>query len=222
MAAVEKPPVIARVVVGNVDFSDVGAADFVEPREVGPIADCMIHNAYERDGHTYMASLTSAEAFNGALTGFVKLGNDTLLWICDWTVCLMQGKKHPPVVDPVPPPGWVLLDVQLTPAMLSLGPSGIDGIYRISGTYVYGCLNPKADLFGDIVYPQAPWVKRGALPRLVPIGSLDYYLKHPQKGGSSAGGGTTGGGARPPGNTGTAGGDNGQGLTPPNGFTAYR
>lgn len=209
-----QPPVVASVAVGKVDYNDTLDNFFKEPSQSGIIADCMILNYYERDMHVYMASLTSQEPFDGAKVGFVRIGNDTLLWVCEWTVCRMEGKEPPPIPDPNPPPGWVLLDVQFTPAMAGLGPSGIDGIYRISGLYVYGCLNPQTSLIGDLAYPQAPWVKRGSLPRLVPISSLDPYLKHPQPGGSSGGGGGTGGG---PGFV-VDGGTNGQGQTPPNGF----
>lgn len=216
MAGQSLPPPITTLGVGDVEFDDSGTSFIKNPSQGGIIADCMIHNHYERDRHVYQAGLTSPEPFNGALVGMVRLANDTLLWVCEWTVCQANRTQHPPVVDPSPPPGWELMDVQVTPAMISVGPSGIDEVFRISGVYVYGCLAPQQGLLSDVVYPYPPWVQRG-LPRLVPTSALDYYLKHPQPGVGTGGTnpGTTGGGGSPGNLPGTV---QGQGLTPPGNF----
>ncbi len=171
--------VVAEISVGAVTFDE--PSYFRDENELGgPIADCMIHNHFMRDNHVYLASLTVPEPYEGATVGAVRLGGATLLWVCEWTVCqLVSPGQHPPVPDPSPPPGWLLLDVRAVPAMTSLGPSGLDGVYRIAGSYVYGKVAPSDNPFDDVAYPYAPWLKDGVFPRLVPSSALKNWLKHP-------------------------------------------
>jgi len=153
-----------------------------------PIADFMIHNHYERDQHRYMAGLTAPEPFNGSTVGVVQLANPTVLWIAEWTAC--RAGEHPPVPDPTPPQGWVLLDVNISVPKITAGPAG-DGVFRIEGTYVYCKTSPDADvkrfITYEVEYPYAPWLLPGIF-RKVPLQSVLTGLLTEQAGGGFDGG----------------------------------
>lgn len=137
----------------------------------GVFTDYMVHNHYDRDGGVYAAGLTSPDPYEGETTAVVKLRNATLIWFCEWTACRMG--TLPLIPDPnAMPPGWRLLDIVLNKAMQSLGPSGSDPIWRISGVYIYACKKPNANIFSDAVFPVAPWVKPGVFPRKIPFSKL--------------------------------------------------
>lgn len=126
----------------------------------GIFADYLFINHYEQDRHIYMASQTSETPFNGSKVGFVRVGSNTLLWICEWTAC--QVGAQPQIPDPVPEStGWVLLDVQPSLAGKSLITDGTSPIYRVSGVYIYGHKNPDPDIYKNAVFPLYPWVGNG-------------------------------------------------------------
>jgi len=116
------------------------------------ITDYQVQNHYESDEHTYMAGLTSPGGFNGASVGFFRLASTTLLWIADWTAS--RWNEQPPVPDwNLNDANWVLLDKHITTTMVGLNADGTVPRYRISGTYFYGCKNPNAQIYKDVVYP---------------------------------------------------------------------
>ena len=123
----------------------------------GICVEYFFENSYENDRHTYMASQTSATPFNNSTVGFVKVGNPTTLWICEWTACQLGAKPMAP--NPIPESsGWVLLDVQPTLAGKSIVTDAQTPIYRISGVYVYGRKNPADNVYEDAVFPVYPWI----------------------------------------------------------------
>lgn len=158
--------------VGAVTYDD----SLGQYRESEPVtADYMIHNHYERDNHTYMAGLTAPEPFQGATVGVVRIGTPTMLWVAEWTAC--RTGIHPPVPDPTPAYGWVLLDATFSKAKVVMASNGVSPVYRIEGAYVYAKLAPSSSPFDDMSYPIAPWIKDSAgFIRKVPIESLRSLL----------------------------------------------
>ena len=157
-----------KVRVGQVTYDDTEAlVEFPQGKSAGVITDYMITNHYERDLHTYVGSNTSEQPFQGATVSVVRIGGPVLIWVCEWTACRIGSV--PPVPDPTPADGnWRLLDAALSQPQFSLGPSGKDFIYRVSGTYVYCHMNPGPSIFSDAVFPRAPWVREGGGSRKVP------------------------------------------------------
>ena len=128
-------------------------------------ADYTANSRYEKDRGLYMLGVGSPQGFQGNSVSFVQLHAPVLLWIVDWTVS-RQGAM-PGIPDPASPGGnWVLLDDHYELADIALGPDGVSVLYRISGTYVYGCLRPSARTTDDVVYPRPPWLQ-DVVPRLV-------------------------------------------------------
>ncbi len=119
--------------------------------------DEIINNRYEQDGHTYMMGITSPDGFQGNKAAFCQLASPTLLWISDWSFARFGAQ--PIIPDPTPAdPNWVLLDVIPETAIIKIAGDGNTPLYRISGTYVYGCKNPPANVFEKVVYGRAPWL----------------------------------------------------------------
>lgn len=166
------PPAVVQE--GTVTY-DGSNGDFVQPQPgQGVFVDYLFTNHYEHDRQTFMASLTSETAYNGATVAFVRLGGPTLLWVCEWTAC--QAGGPPAVPSPVPAStGWVLLDAHVSPAGKS---ALVDSkpIYRISGVYVYGKLTPNNDVYQDVTYPVYPWIADKTDGRKVPPASIQQGL----------------------------------------------
>ena len=59
--------------------------------------------------------------------------------------------------------------------MVTVGPDGVTPLYRISGTYVYGCTDPSDDVFSDVVYPRPPWLI-DAFDRFVQFGQFEEHI----------------------------------------------
>lgn len=191
---------VAEINMGSVVYDDVatGLASDQDP-ESGVFGDYMIHNHYERDGLTYAGSNTSPLPFNGAQVSVVTLGCPMLYWVCEWTACKLGGM--PEIPDPTPQGGgWALLDQHVSPAMQSVGPSGNDGVFRVSGAYIYVKRIAADRIFDDVTFPRAPWVRDGAFSRKIPLDKL-------KQGFSDIPGG--GGGSSLPPITGTASADDG-------------
>lgn len=148
----------ANVVVGSIPddgttLFDTGALAGSD----GPSAfdDYLIINRFEKDGNRYMSGLTSPDGFQGNQVAFFQLATSTLLWICDWTV-EVSGSEQPPMPARTAPEGWVWLDEGMTPTSTMLQGDGGVPIWRISGTYVYGALNPEGM---QLFYPRPPWIQ---------------------------------------------------------------
>lgn len=147
----------AKIDVGPISFDD-SSAKYQEVGGDGTFADYHVVNRYEKDRHTYMMGVTSPNGFRGASVAFVQLASPTLVWVADWTACKAGAKPNIP--DPTPADGdWVLLDDWWEPHMVTVAPDGVTPIYRISGTYIYGKLNPQSSTIDDISFPRPPWLQ---------------------------------------------------------------
>ena len=139
----------------------------------GVITDYEVRSKYYKDGHVYALGCASPAGFRGVTTAFVQLSSSVLLWIADWTV---QSNGAEPIIpspflvsqkfgfrtigargDPI----WILMDEHYEAAQIELDGDGITPIYRLSGIYVFGCLNPSSVTVRDIVFPKSPYVKDG-------------------------------------------------------------
>ncbi len=128
--------------------------------------DYVINNRYEGDQHVYMAGVASPGGFNGQSAAFFQLAAPTLMWISDWTAC--RGGVMPVVPDPVSKnANWVLLDVWYEPADIGLLQDGETPLYRISGTYFYGHVNPDANTVNNINYGVPPWLDASSFPQTI-------------------------------------------------------
>lgn len=142
----------AVVLEGSIPYTD-NAAQYSQ-NAVGVWLDCMVNNRYEHDNRTYMMGVASPSGFGGQSTAFVKLASTTLLWVSDWTVATLGRKPK------IPPPqsansNWVLLDHWEEPCMITVAADGVSPLYRISGTYFYGCKNPAT---AQISHGRPPWL----------------------------------------------------------------
>lgn len=148
----------ATVTVGTV-IPDSNGAAFLRTADTETIwNDYQVENRYEHDKHIYMMGQTSPNTFNGATVGFVQLSNPTLLWIADWTAS--RWKVQPDIPDSTPTDSnWVLLDKFVEPCIVVINPNGQTPLYRISGTYFYGCRNPSTNVFTNILYARPPWLQ---------------------------------------------------------------
>lgn len=154
MAAVPPP----QVTYGQVPFDD-NLGKYVQDPTGAIYTDYQIINRYEKSQHRYMLGVTSTGGFAGGTAAFVQLANPTLLWISDWTASRVG--VPPEIPDPflsAIQSGWVLLDEMVEPVSVVLISDGVNPIYRISGTYVYGKLNPSTILLNDIAYGRPPWI----------------------------------------------------------------
>lgn len=153
---VEQETDIADVQV-NIGSIEAGTNDpFLDLSELdGVFDDYWIVQRYEKDKQRWMMPVTSPDGFDGDSVAFVQLAGETILWIVDWT-----GEKSgnaPSVPDPnLDDENWVLLDEHIEPAMLLKRPSG-EIVYRISGTYTYGCKNPSQ---AKMHYGRPPWMSK--------------------------------------------------------------
>ena len=147
------PP--AQVTVGTVDFTDDAKYTEAEPNTVWD--DFLVNSYYYQCPHTYAMSVSSPVGFQGDTCAFVKIATTTLLWVVDWTSAMVG--RQPVSPDPTPPQGWVLLDQQLCPLMISVMADGVTPSYRLSGTYLYGCRRPQEFLSNNVVYPLPPWLQ---------------------------------------------------------------
>ncbi len=168
-----EPTVQARIEVSEIPPDDNRALYIEQPLDT-IFTDYMVHNHYENPNNIYMAGMTSPEGFNGHSVAFFQLAAPTLLWVADWTA----SRAGDPPIRPSEFPGdpnWVLLYKKYQPAQLALMPDGETPLYRISGTYVYGHLNPSIDLSNEVTFPRAPWM-RNDFPRKLEWLDTESYL----------------------------------------------
>ena len=133
----------AQIVEGAVE-PDGPATKYTSPDGGNSLfTDYIINCRYESDKHVYMLPLATSRGFQGNKAAFVQLAASTLLWICDWTSCRWLKKRKVPVAKPINK-FWVLLDEHLEPGMITVGPDGTTPLYRLSGTYIWGCTDPDS------------------------------------------------------------------------------
>lgn len=165
--------IAAQIVIGDVIAEVVtNAAKYIPSAQPAIYIDYIARNRYEGDYHRYMMGITSPGGFQGKSVAFCQLAAKTLLWVSDWTA-LREG--YPPdIPDPESKnENWILLDVIPETGTPTLKPDGATVLYRISGTYVYGCVNPNANIYKDVVFCVPPWmdVSKGVI-RQMPDGSI--------------------------------------------------
>ena len=138
--------------------------------------DYIVLNRYEQDMHRYMTGVTSPGGFNGAKACFFQLATPTILWIADWTC--YKSNDTPEIPDPTPSdPNWVFLGIfPAESANLTLAPNGRSGRFRLSGTYVYGHLNPPASVWDLVTFGKPPWLQGGTLPRRITQDKLQHGI----------------------------------------------
>ncbi len=193
----------AVIFVTPIDTNPDNDSKFIDGIEDDPLsiyADYMIVNRYEKDKSIYMSGVTSPDGFQNNKVSFFKLATDTLLWICEWTACRWDKQPEAPNTTPSDS-GWVLLDEHYDLPKITVGAGGNSALYRISGVYVYGCLNPSANTPTQIRFPRPPWLA-DEFSRTIPLGNFVSNLKD-----GSGGAGTPNLGIPiSPGNPGTAAG----------------
>lgn len=149
------PPAI--VATGNVSVP-------AEPNNQGKLQstptltpDYEIHNRYEGDRDIWMMGITSPNGFQNDTVAFVQLATKTLLWICDWTAL---ARNQPPLLPDasVKDTNWVLLDDGYETMNIDVVLDGETPLYRVSGTYVYGCRRPNARTTRDVQFGRPPWL----------------------------------------------------------------
>ena len=148
----------AKITVGNVSLP-TGGGKYTQPSSDNTVvADTKIFSRYEKDRGVYAAGISSPDGFKGDSVAFFQLFSPVLLWIVDWTSCKVGAK--PEVPDPTSKDSnWILLDENWEPSMMSLMPDGETPIFRLSGTFVYGCRNPKAKTNQNVTFPRPPWIQ---------------------------------------------------------------
>lgn len=120
--------------------------------------DYVLHGRYERDKHIYMMGVTSPNGFNGASVAFAQLAAPTILWIVDWTAA--RSNEKPSLPDNTPySNNWILLDEMIETDEITVAADGTTPEYRISGTYVYGCINPTPQLISSVSFGRPPWLQ---------------------------------------------------------------
>ena len=141
--------------VSSVSITD-NAAKFQVSRN-GVYVDYRIMSRYENDRRICMMGITSPDGFAGGTAAFIQLAVPTLLWLVDWTAS--QAGAQPVFPDSTPgSTRWVLLDRLIEPSMVTVLTGGNVPLYRISGTYVYGCINPSDNTLADVAYGRPPWL----------------------------------------------------------------
>jgi len=164
MASQTQNPTVARynnkavVVVDKVLQQDDNSALYISAGQSAIWNDYMVESHYEGDNHIYMMGITSPGGFQGNSVAFAKTASKTLIWIADWTASNIGGK--PPIPNPESnDSNWQLLDDWYMPASITLMADGVTPLYRISGTYIYGCKNPSSTTINNICFGRPPWVQ---------------------------------------------------------------
>ena len=157
---------------GRADEGGDAAARFRE-NYAGIITDYEVRSRYYKDGSLFVMGCASPQGFRGVSAAFVQLAAPTLIWVADWTA--QSSGERPPVPNPLLFLGrvelrtvgtssgasWILLDEHYELAQIELEGDGVTPIFRLSGTYVYGCLNPNDVTVRDVRFPKSPYVEDG-------------------------------------------------------------
>lgn len=148
----------AQLVYGDIPEEDFNAQYQAMDDPSKLFADYLMRNRYEWDGCRYMLSVTSPDGFVGNTVAVCQLAEPTLLLISDWTASKIG--EQPIIPDPESQdPNWVLIDAHPELFMQNVMSDGNNAVYRISGMYVYACLNPDANMVKNLVYPRPPYLK---------------------------------------------------------------
>ena len=128
--------------------------------------DYIVQNRYEDNRRIFMMANTIPGDYSPSLlqgkVSFVQIAQPTLLWIADWTAA--RWKKRPKIPNPtVQDTRWVLLHKIIEPANATLGPNGVDPLYRISGTYIYGHKNPLEDPISLMNFGRPAWMEEATI-----------------------------------------------------------
>lgn len=181
----------ATVRVGVIQVDDNGSA-YNQNNSPNIFDDYLIESLYETDIHRYMAGITSPGPIGavgplGAIGGasaiptaaFFQLSAPTTLWIVNWTAGRWGAVPDVPDPNIAASPGiganWILLDVTIQVPRLDVDCTGSKPYYRVSGTYVYGCLHPSTNPFLDVNFPRAP-VWDDVFSRKISLNSLKQNL----------------------------------------------
>jgi hypothetical protein len=124
-------------------------------------SDWAMNSRLESDRTRYMVPVTAPNGFQGKTVSIVQLASPVLLWIVDWTA--MRTGDKPLIPDPTTnDPNWVILDEIYEPASQVSLTDGVNRLYRISGTFIYGHVNPAADILSYVIFPIPPWLTDNA------------------------------------------------------------
>lgn len=178
------PPQAIVSIVQTINLTETTDALYQDlqtnPTGISVFTDYMVNNRYARDDHIYMLPTTSPSGVS-ARPAFVQLAQTTVLWLADWTAAklneqpeipnptLTTGLTHSPTANEQ---NWVTMDQHLEPANIGIGPDGVTPLYRISGTYVYGCVAPSTLLVNDISFGRNPWIPQGSVSQSMPSSKL--------------------------------------------------
>ena len=158
MAGQAKNQTSAKITVGNVSLQKGDTKYNVPPNSDSVTTDTQIFSRYEKDRGIFAAGVSSPDGCKGDSVAFFQLFSPVLLWVVDWTSCKAGSK--PEVPDPTSKdPNWILLDELWEPSMMTLMPDGHTPLFRLSGTFIYGCKNPKAKTNKDVSFPRPPWIQ---------------------------------------------------------------
>lgn len=167
----------APVDLNEIDFNDEnGVIKDNSPGDEPSIEPYyQIKNRYERDLHRYMMGISSPNGFQGASVAFVQLASPTLLWVAEWVATRLGGKPKIPNLS-VQNPNWVLLDEHHEPGMVDVQPDGNTVYYPHRGVFVYGHINPSAQMIQDINYACPPWIDPNRVSRTVDQSQLEQNM----------------------------------------------
>lgn len=154
MPVVPAPPTLATLI--NV-VSDLPVADDIAQiiSSTGVWENYFIRNSYDTDQHVFQLGITSPTGFQGGTVAFVQTAAPTLIWTCDWTATMQNGKPTIPNPTELADADWVLLHTLIEPETVELLPDGYTYVYTIHGTYWYGHANPAA---AQMFFPKPAWL----------------------------------------------------------------
>lgn len=145
--------------------------------------DYIVNNRYYDNERIYMGGLTSPEGFQGQSVGFCQLSNRVALWCCDWTASRYNEMPEIPK-RASNDSNWIFLFAAPETNNLLLAADGTTPLYRISGTYYYGCKNPPTEIFDLVIFPKPPWMQ-DQFDRTVPDSKQEDGIKDGKGGGNS-------------------------------------
>lgn len=145
----------------------------------GMYPDYAVRGRYERDMGRYLLGVTSPGGFAGLKSAVVQLHEPTLLWVTEWTALHTDG--CPEVPDSAPGDSrWELLDEYAEVNNVAvLDGDGTTPLYRVSGYYVYGCLDPSDQVLKDVRFGKPPWLIDTGFVRSIPAGKIKTNIITP-------------------------------------------
>jgi hypothetical protein len=167
----EKRPATEAVInVGDLEIDDTLSKFSNEDEDGGVVTtDYEIRARYEHNRGIYACGLTSPKGFKNNTTAFVQIHVPVLIWYVDWTASMTDKMPIPPKATPTGEfaTNWVLMDDVYEPANVLLLPDGVTPVYRLSGTYVYGCRKAKKDPSQHVTFPLPTFIEN-SIDRIFP------------------------------------------------------